>query len=131
MDVREPAHLRHPGYRAEEWAADLTLFDERIHPEDEPAYREAERRSGASGEPLAAEYRMRARDGSIVWFQDQAVVVRDPDGRALFHQGIMYDVTESKRAQEILSAAWSASRRRPNGSARWRICESLPDRRRR
>ena len=113
------------GYTADEWAADPTLFDQRIHPEDEPAYRDSERRSGESGVPLAAEYRMFARDGSIVWFQDQAMVVRDPEGRALFHQGIMYDVTESKRAQEILE---SSLEREQEAAERLRALDDLRNR---
>src|SRR5207245_4924777 len=40
------------GYSAEEWAADPTLFDQRIHTEDEPVYREAEARCSEPGEPL-------------------------------------------------------------------------------
>jgi len=90
------------GYTADEWASDPNLFDERIHPEDEPAYRAAEAYTRSSGQPLSVEYRMFARDGREVWFQDQAVAVRDSSGRSLFHQGIMYDVTEGKRAEAAL-----------------------------
>jgi PAS domain S-box-containing protein len=90
------------GYTSEEWASDPNLFDERIHPDDEPAYRAAEAYTRASGLPLSVEYRMRARDGHEVWFQDQAVAVRDASGRSLFHQGIMYDITEGKRAEAAL-----------------------------
>jgi len=90
------------GYTAEEWASNPNLFDERIHPEDEPDYRAAEAETRASGQPLMVEYRMLARDGHEVWFQDQAVAVRDASGKSLYHQGIMYDITEGKRAEEAL-----------------------------
>jgi PAS domain S-box-containing protein len=113
------------GYTAEEWASDPTLFDQRLHPDDEPAYREAERRSHESGEALQAEYRMQARDGSYVWFQDQAQVVRDPQGRPLFHQGIMYDITEAKRAEEVLVIGLQ---REQEASDRLRALEELRNR---
>jgi PAS domain S-box-containing protein len=113
------------GYSAEEWAADPTLFDQRIHPEDEPVYREAEARSSETGQPLMVEYRMLARDGSAVWFQDQAVVVRDADGRPLFHQGIMYDVTSSKQAEDVLVRGLQ---REQEASDRLRALEDLRNR---
>jgi PAS domain S-box-containing protein len=113
------------GYSAEEWAADPTLFDQRLYADDEPAYREAERRSHESGKPLHAEYRMRARDGSLVWFQDQAQVVRDVRGRPLFHQGIMYNVTEAKHAEEVLV---TGLQREQEASERLRALEDLRNR---
>ena len=90
------------GYTAEEWASNPHLFDERIHPDDEPEYRAAEARTRASGDPLAVQYRMFAKDGRAVWFRDQAVAVRDSTGRSLFHQGLMFDITDGKRAEEAL-----------------------------
>ena len=88
-------------------------------------YREAEARSSETGEPLMVEYRMLARNGSAVWFQDQAVVVRDAEGRPLFHQGIMYDVTSSKQAEEVLVRGLQ---REQEASDRLRALEDLRNR---
>jgi PAS domain S-box-containing protein len=93
------------GYTSDEWRDDPTLFDRRLYPEDEPRYRAAEAESQANGTPLTVEYRMIARDGRIVWFHDEAVVIRGEDDLPLFHQGLMYDVTSSKRAEEALREA--------------------------
>jgi PAS domain S-box-containing protein len=93
------------GYTDEEWRDDPTLFDQRLYPEDEPTYRAAEAESQANGTTLMVEYRMIARDGRIVWFHDEAVVIRDEDDRPLFHQGLMFDVTSNKRAEEALREA--------------------------
>ncbi len=46
------------------------------------------------------DYRMIRADGSIVWIRDRAHVVRDEQGRVLIEQGLMFDVTELKDAQE-------------------------------
>jgi PAS domain S-box-containing protein len=89
------------GFTPEEWTEDPTLFDVRIHPEDEPAYRAAEARDKESGGPFRTEYRMFAKDGREVWLRDEAFVVTGRDGRR-FLQGIMFDVTELKRAEEAL-----------------------------
>src|SRR2546426_12799433 len=60
-------------------------------------------RTNASGEPFRAEYRMRARDGRIVWVRDEAVLLSDPAGAPVHWQGILADVTEAKRAEERLA----------------------------
>lgn len=87
------------GYTSEEWMADPDLWYRRIHPEDKDVAQETEARSRDSGTPLEAEYRMLARDGRVVWVRDQAVVVRDEEGRPLFLQGFMHDITERKQAE--------------------------------
>lgn len=92
------------GYTPQEWLAHPGPMNTFTHPEDLPAAREAEERSLATGEPYRAEYRMQAKDGRWVWILDEASVVRDELGRPLFMQGIMYDITDRKRAEERLLA---------------------------
>ena len=53
----------------------------------------------ASGVPFISEYRSLARDGRVVWFHDEAVVVQELAGRPQYMQGIKFDITERKRAQ--------------------------------
>jgi hypothetical protein len=92
------------GYTPQEWLAHPAPMGTFTHPDDLPAARAAEEESFATGEPYRAEYRMRAKDGRWVWIQDEASVVRDEDGRPLFMQGILYDITERKHAEERLLA---------------------------
>ncbi|HEX6131604.1 MAG TPA: sensor domain-containing diguanylate cyclase [Actinomycetota bacterium] len=72
---------------------------ERIHPDD----RERMLREYASfletGEPEAGDYRYLRPGGEVVWIHDRAKIVRDPDGRPLFVQGVMFDVTAQKEAE--------------------------------
>jgi len=43
------------------------------------------------------EYRIQARDGSWKWFYDRGKVIRrDPDGKAEFAAGIVFDITDKK-----------------------------------
>ncbi len=92
------------GYTPQEWLAHPGPMNTFTHPDDLPAAREAEERSLATGEPYRAEYRMQTKDGRWVWILDEASVVRDELGRPLFMQGIMYDITDRKRAEERLLA---------------------------
>ena len=93
------------GFTPEEWMSDPTLFDVRLHPEDVERYRVAEAHGRRSGGQLGVEYRMFARDGREVWFRDDAVVITDEAGRPRFQQGVMFDITESKRAEAALMSA--------------------------
>jgi PAS domain S-box-containing protein len=93
------------GYTPEEWINDPTLFDVRLHPEDVERYRAAEAESHREGSQFGLEYRMLAKDGRVVWFRDDAVVIRDDEGHPRFQQGVMLDVTDSKRAEEALRSA--------------------------
>ena len=93
------------GFTPEEWMADPTLFDRQLHPDDVERYRDAEERVRTTGEQLGLEYRMCASNGRVVWFRDDSVVVRDYAGEARFQQGVMFDITESKQAEEALRGA--------------------------
>ena len=47
-------------------------------------------------------YRFVARDGRVVWVRGEAKLVRDEGGRPLFLQGVAFDITAIKRAEEEL-----------------------------
>lgn len=95
-----PQHEELLGYPAEEWTSDNRFWERMIHPDDRERVVAEDERTDETGEPFRIEYRYIARDGSIVWVRDDAVLVRDEDGSPLFWQGVMFDITEQKRAQE-------------------------------
>ena len=51
------------------------------------------------------EYRIRHRDGRIVWIQDRGQPLYDANGRVTYIHGVALDVTEQKQAQEQLRSA--------------------------
>src|SRR6185436_12103750 len=55
-----------------------------------------------SGGPFRAECRFLAQDGRAVWVHGEARIVKDDLGRPMYLQGIAFDITESKLAQEVL-----------------------------
>jgi PAS domain S-box-containing protein len=88
------------GYTAEDWCADATLWFRCLHPADRERALADEQRSRESGEPLNSQYRMLARDGSVIWFHDQATLVKpDEDGTVPFLHGVMLDITDRKLAE--------------------------------
>jgi PAS domain S-box-containing protein len=94
------------GYSVEEWIADPGLWFSRIHPEDRDQALAAEERSHLTGEPLYSEYRLLARDGRVVWFRDEASVIRNETGRPTLLAGVMLDVTSQRRAQDELELGY-------------------------
>jgi PAS domain S-box-containing protein len=90
------------GYSPEEWVADRGLFAKLLHPDDRDAVLAEVARTNRSGERFACEYRLVARDGRVVWFRDESVVVRSAGGEPLYCQGYLLDITEGKLAEEEL-----------------------------
>ena len=104
------------GYSPEEWDGDPELWRERIHPEDRPAVFEATERCLRTGEPFEMEYRYIAKDGRVVWVHDRAALLqRDASGRPLVFQGVMFDVTERRAAEEVLRRSEAELRRSLEG----------------
>src|SRR5262245_9896042 len=94
------------GFTAEEWTADPELWIRQIHPDDRDRVLEASNHADRTGEPFAVEYRHLKKDGSVIWVRDESVVIeRDQDGRPCLAQGVMYEVTERKRAEHELAHA--------------------------
>jgi PAS domain S-box-containing protein len=98
------------GYTPEERQANPTLWRELLHPQDRDRAIEAAKRSYDAG-GFSEDYRMVARDGRIVWVHDETVLIRDEEGKPLFWQGVMYDISEQKRAEQELAQALEMERR--------------------
>ena len=90
------------GFTPEEFLADANLWFRRIHPEDLDRVQAALLESCRTGESFRSEYRIFARDGRLLWFNDDAVVIVDEVNGFRYLQGIMGDVTEHRKAQDAL-----------------------------
>lgn len=90
------------GVTPAEWEADPREWIRQLHPEDSERVLAETAASRLTGEPFCLEYRLLSRDGRVVWFHDDSVVIRDAEGRPAFVQGVMQDITERKRAQDAL-----------------------------
>ncbi len=92
------------GFSQKEWLEDPILWYTQLHPEDRERWHVEFARTCATGERFRSEYRFLARDGRVVWVHGEAQMVRDEAGRPLFLQGMAYDISERKRAEEALQA---------------------------
>jgi PAS domain S-box-containing protein len=90
------------GIPADKFVGDRHFWATRVHPDDldrlnadwAAAYRRQDR--------FECEYRWIRLDGTVIWLRDESVLVRDEQGEPLFWQGLMHDITRSKRAEEAL-----------------------------
>jgi diguanylate cyclase (GGDEF)-like protein/PAS domain S-box-containing protein len=90
------------GYTPQEWQTEK-LWPKRLHPDDRERVLAADKRFEAGGgEPFREEYRLLAKDGSVVWVREEAVLVRDEAGGPLYWKGVFYDLTERKALEERL-----------------------------
>jgi diguanylate cyclase (GGDEF)-like protein/PAS domain S-box-containing protein len=87
------------GFSPEEWIADPELWARQIHPEDRN--RVFGREDELAEPTVPDEYRMRHRDGTIVWVRDEAALVTDAEGKDRWH-GVMLDITDRKLAEAEL-----------------------------
>jgi PAS domain S-box-containing protein len=91
------------GFAMADWTETPDFRSQRTHPEDRNLVRQAFLRSRNTGEPFHCDYRLFTRSDEVRWFHDEASVVRDEAGKALFLQGVMLDITENKAMEEELA----------------------------
>jgi len=90
------------GHTPAEYLADRDLWVRSIHPDDlDRVMREWSSAMQRQGR-FESEYRCLRPDGSVVWVRDGAVLLRDERGAPLFWHGVVFDITGSKLAEELL-----------------------------
>jgi PAS domain S-box-containing protein len=90
------------GYTAEEWTMNgRDMWSISLHPDDRERVLNEDKRTNQTGESFRIEYRLKHKDGHYVWVKEDASLVRAEDGTPLFWQGILLDITEQKKAEEL------------------------------
>ena len=99
IDVN-PAMVKMLGYDSKE---DLLAIDIK----SQLYFAVEDRESAALTEKLEemAVFRLKRKDGSEIWVEDHGRHVVDPAGNVLYHEGILRDVSERKRAEDALQQA--------------------------
>ncbi|HET6881996.1 MAG TPA: ATP-binding protein [Pirellulales bacterium] len=90
------------GFSQQEWLEDPVLWYTRLHPDDRDRWHAEFAQTCLLAAPFRSEYRFVARDGRVVWVQGEAQVVRDRQGRPMFLQGVAFDITDRKDAEQAL-----------------------------
>ena len=92
------------GYPLARWA-EPGFWSTVLHPGDTAVVKGDAERAFAAGDAYRSEYRMVAADGRVVWFHDEAQLIRDIDGNPVTWQGVMVDITERREAEVGLEQA--------------------------
>ena len=91
------------GITPEQWMADPDAWLGPVHPDDRDRVSEAFVAAMDAQEPFRAEYRVRSADGVIRWVVDHTVILPHVDGRRALTQGVIFDISDRKRAEQELS----------------------------
>jgi PAS domain S-box-containing protein len=91
------------GYRLDEWVGNPGFFEEVVlHPDDRIPVLAEMQASRDELRPFSRDYRMRSRDGRVIWIHDESVPIVADDGRPEFIQGYFIDITERKVLEQHL-----------------------------
>ena len=96
-------NIRRFGYTPESFLSGDIPYTEIIHPDDRARIsREVADYTQNNIREYTQEYRIITQDGRIRWVDDRTVVQRDENGQVVSYQGIVFDITERKQAEEAL-----------------------------
>ena len=92
------------GYASEDYDNDPELWYRMVHPDDRAAVLEQAVKAlgGHNVKPL--EHRIIHRDGSIRWVKNSIVLSKDEFGNVLYYDGLINDITELKKAEELAAS---------------------------
>lgn len=103
-----------PAYETLSGKSRLELYEradaciDSVHPEDRQHVVNIFERS-MQGFPASAEYRLIRSDGAVRWIHSRSVPARDSAGRLSHILGIAEDITDRKRALEVIEVAGAAA----------------------
>ena len=76
-----------------------------LDPEDRPGFAKRRRLAISEHQPFFDEFRLRRPDGSRVWIGYRGQAEYDPNGRPVRTFGVVMDITERKKAEQVLRDA--------------------------
>lgn len=94
------------GISQEEWLTDPYAWSRHVHPDDLDRVWQEYGEALEADVPLDREYRMIHEDGSVHYVVEQVFPIRDVDGTPYMVQGLIFDVTGRKSAEELAFLAY-------------------------
>jgi len=105
-------NIKQFGYSPREFLNKEIRFHDIIHPEDfERVEKEIQAYADEDVEEYTMIYRCITRSGDTRWVEDQTSVVRDETGKKTNNQGVLFDITERKHAEDALNKSEQKYRR--------------------
>jgi diguanylate cyclase (GGDEF)-like protein/PAS domain S-box-containing protein len=91
------------GVSSDEWLDDYYAWRKHVHPDDITRAWEEYQESYRTLTPLNHEYRMVHEDGTVKWVLEQAYPIQDEHGAPWLIQGVIFDITARKNAEEQIA----------------------------
>ena len=98
------------GIEPARWLEQPFLWVTRIHPDDRENVLARIDEACLEDRRFTLEYRYRAQDDHDVWVRDEATPVRDDDGRVVYWQGALSDISDRKATEEAFKQSEHRSR---------------------
>ncbi len=89
------------GYNSFDHANDPDLWHRMVHDDDKPAIIKLANDALAGVDVKPLEHRIMHRDGSIRWVKNTIVLSKDSTGKVISYDGLITDITELKKAEEL------------------------------
>jgi len=110
-DANEVSYVNHQaeellGYPIDKWITTRAFWMDHLHPADRESVQSYCTAAATSAVPQHFEHRMIAANGDTVWLRTSVRLVEDTTDSELV--GVMTDITERKRAQELAEKASQA-----------------------
>lgn len=100
------------GYAVDDLKAGHPAFIELIHPDDLARVADEVASKTAAGlGGYEQEYRLITAKNEVIWVVDRTIVQRDPDGKPIFYDGVLTDITERKNQQLALAETLSQQKK--------------------
>lgn len=88
--------------------ASINEFIGGLHPDDRPRITAMMQKALETGGHFAEEYRLLQEDGSVRWVYARGRCHLGANGRAVRFPGVVFDITDRKRAEQQLQEQWHA-----------------------
>jgi len=98
------------GIEPARWLEQPFLWVTRIHPDDREDVLARIDEACLEERRFTEEYRYRTQDDHDVWVRDEATPVRDDDGRVVYWQGALSDISDRKATEEAFKQSEHRSR---------------------
>lgn len=99
------------GYPLEDWTSDPDIWLRVIHPDDQARVFDETVVSTKSGEEVDYEYRVIDAAGRVLWVRDRGSLIRENNGKVIYREGVMFEITARKLTEAALRKSEEEFRR--------------------
>jgi PAS domain S-box-containing protein len=90
------------GYRKQEFDLRKMNWLDVVLPEDLKGFKETFLSGLRESRSYIREYRIRRKNGEVIWIQDRGQIICGPEGKVAYVSGVFFDITERRQAEEAL-----------------------------